>query len=89
MENGKTAWLQIRKGVRQGYEFSPYLFNLMEAGLKKEEHDLKFGGGGTANYTMLIAVKKLPDLELKVKEQSENMGLKSHSKKDQINGEQV
>ena len=53
--HGTTDWFQIRKGVRQGCIFSPYLFNLYaeyimrNAGLEEAQAGVKVAGRNISN----------------------------------------
>ena len=87
--HGTTDWFQTRKGVCQGYTLSPCLFNLYAkyimqnpgldeapAGVKiarKNIYNLRY-----ADDTTLMAESKeeLNSLLMKVKEESEKVGLK-------------
>ena len=83
-----TDWFQIRKGVRQGCILSPCLFNLYAeyimrtAILDEEQAGIKISGRNINNLrytddTTLIAESKeeLKSLLMKVKEESEKVGL--------------
>ena len=87
--HGTTDWFQIGKGVRQGCILSPYLLNLYEeyiivnarldeaqAGVKivrRNINNLRY-----ADVTTLMAEieKELKSLLMKLKEESEKVGLK-------------
>ena len=84
--HGPTDWFQIGKGVRQGYILSPCLFNLYaeyimrNAGL--DEAGIKIAGRNINNLryaddTTLMAEseEELKSLLMKVKEESEKVGL--------------
>ena len=85
---GTTDWFQIRKGVCEGYILSPCLFNLNEeyimrnAGLEEAQAGIKIAGRNINNLryaddTILMAEsKELKILLMKVKEESEKVGLK-------------
>ena len=88
-EHGRTDWLQIRKGVCQGCILSPCLFNLCaeyimrNAGLDEAEAGIKIAGRNINNLryaddTTLMAEsgEELKSLLMKVKEESEKVGLK-------------
>ena len=88
--HGTTDWFQIRKGVCQGCIFSPCLFNLYaeyiirNAGLDEAQAGIKISGRNISNLrytddTTLIAESKeeLKNLLMKVKEESEKVGLNS------------
>ena len=81
-------WFQIGKGVRQGL-FSPCLFNfyaeyiMRNAGLEEAQAGIKIGGRNINNLryaddTTLMAESEedLKSLLMKVKEESEKVGLK-------------
>ena len=87
--HGKTNWFQIRKGVHQGCILSPCLFNLYveyimrNAGLEEAQAGIKIAGRNTNNLryaddTTLMAEseEELKSLLMKVKEESEKVGLK-------------
>ena len=86
---GATYWFQIRKGVRQGCILSPCLFNLYaeyimrNAGLEEAQAGLKIAGRNINNLryaddTTLMAEneEELKSLLMKVKEETEQVGLK-------------
>ena len=88
-EHGTTNWFQIRKGVCQGCILSPYLFNLYaeyimrNAGLEEAQAGIKIAGRNVnnlryANGTTLMAEREeeLKSLLMKVKEESQKVGLK-------------
>ena len=87
--NGTTDWFQIRKGVHQGCILSPCFFNLYaeyimrNAGLDKAQAGIKIARRNISNLryaddTTLMAESKeeLKSLLMKVKEESEKVGLK-------------
>ena len=95
--HGKTDWLQIGKGVCQGYILSPCLFNfyaeyiMRNAGLEEAQAGIKIVGRNTnniryANDTTLKAEseEELKSLLMKVKEESEKVGLKLNIQKAKI-----
>ena len=95
--HGTTDWFQIGKGVRQGCIFSPCLFNLYaeyimrNAGLEEAQAGIKIAGRNINNLryaddTILMAEndKELKSLLMKVKEQSEKVGLKLNIQKTKI-----
>ena len=82
-------WFQIRKGVHQGGILSPYLFSLYadyimrNAGLEEAQTGIKIAGRNINNLryaddTTLMAEgeEELKSLLIKVKEESEKVGLK-------------
>ena len=84
-----TDWFQIRKGVRQGCILSPCLFNLYaeyimrNTGLDEAQAGIKIAGRNISNLryaddTTLMAEseEELNSLLMKVKEESEKVGLK-------------
>ena len=95
--HGTTDWFQIGKGVSQGCILSPCLFNLYaeyfmrNAGLEEAQVGTKIAGRNInnlryANDTTLMAEsdKELKTLLMKVKEESENVGLKLNNQKTKI-----
>ena len=87
---GTTDWFQIGKGIRQGCILSPCLFNLYaeyimwNAWLDEAQAGVKITGGNINNFryaddTTLMAKSKedLNSLLMKVKVESENVGLKT------------
>ena len=91
--HGTTDWFQIGKGVSQGCILSPCLFNLYaeynmrNTGLEEAQAGIKISGRNINNLryaddTTLMAEseKELKSLLMKVKEESEKVGLKKHSK---------
>ena len=95
--HGTTDWFQIGKGVRQGCILSPCLFNLYaefimrNTGLEEAQPGIKIAGKNINNLryaddTTLTAEseKELKSLLMKVKEESEKVGLKLNSQKMKI-----
>ena len=97
MEQTRNGWLQIGKGVCQGCILSPCLFNLyavyiiQNAKLDKAQAGVKIAGRNINNLryaddTTLMAEseEELKSLLMKVKEESENVGLKLNIQKTKI-----
>ena len=95
--HGTTDWFQIGKGVRQGCILSPCLFNLYAeyimrtSVLDEAQAGIKIAGRNIKNFryaddTTLMAEgeEELKSLLMKVKEESENVGLKLNIKKTKI-----
>ena len=96
-EHGTTDWFQIGKGVRQGYILSPCLFNfyaeyiMRNAGLEEAQVGIKIARRNINNLryaddTTLMAEteEELTSLLMKVKEESEKVGLKLSIQKTKI-----
>ena len=94
---GTRDWAQIGKGVGQGCILSPCLFNLYaeyiirNAGLEEAQAGIKIAGRNIHNLryadnTTLMAdiEEELKSLLMKVKEESENVGLKLNIQKMKI-----
>ena len=95
--HGTTDWFQIGKGVWQGCILSPCLFNLYaeyivrNAGLKEAQAGIKIAGRNINNLryaddTTLMAENEedLMSLLMKVKVESEKVGLKLNIQKTKI-----
>ena len=95
--HGTTDWFQIGKGVHQGCILSPCLFNLYaeyimrNAGLEETQAGIKIAGRNINNLryaddTTLMAEseEELKSLLMKVKEESEKVGLKLNIQKTKI-----
>ena len=94
--HGTTDWFQIGKGVCQGCIFSPCLFNLSaeyimrNAGLEETQAGIKIARRNINNLryaddTTLMAESEEPkSLLMKVKEESEKVGLKLNIQKMKI-----
>ena len=86
--HGITDWFQIMKGVHQGCMLSPYLFNLYaeytmkNMGLDEAQPRIKIARRNINNLryaddsTLTAESKELKSLLMKVKEESEKVGLK-------------
>ena len=95
--HGTADWFQIAKGVRQGCILSPCLFNfyaeyiMRNAGLEEAQAGIKIAGRNVNNLrytddTTLMAESKeeLKSLLMKVKEESEKVGLTAQHSKTKI-----
>ena len=93
--HGTTDWFQIGKGVHQGCILSPCLFNfyaeyiMRNAGLEEAEAGIMIAGRNISNlrYTddttlMAESEEELKSLLMKVKVESEKVGLKLHSENE-------
>ena len=96
-EHGPTDWFQIGKGVSQGCILPPCLFNLYaeyimrNAGLEEAQGGIKIVGRNINNlrYAGDKSLKaeseeELKSLLMKVKEESEKVGLKLNTQKTKI-----
>ena len=92
---GTTDWFQISKGVHQGYILSPCLFNLyaeyirQNVKLDEAQAGIKIAGRNinnryTDDTTFMTESKELKSLLMKVKEESEKVGLKLNIQKTKI-----
>ena len=95
--HGTTDWFQIGKGGHQGCIWSPYLFNfyteyiMRNAGLEEAQAGIKIGGRNINNLryaddTTLMeeSEQELKTLLMKVKVESEKVGLKLNIQKTKI-----
>ena len=91
-----TDWFQVGKGVGQGCILSPCLFNLYaeyikrNAGLDEAQAGIKIAGRNINNLryaddtTLMAESKELKSLLMKVKDESEKVGLKLNIQKTKI-----
>ena len=94
--NGTKDWFQIGKGVRQGCILSPCLLNLYaeyimrNAGLEETQAGIKITGRNINNLryaddtTLMAESEELNSLLMKVKQESEKVGLKLNIQKTKI-----
>ena len=95
--HGTTDWFQIEKGIHQGCVLSPCLFNLYaeyimrNPGLDEAQAGIKIAGRNINNLryaddtTLMVESKEeLKSLLMKVKEESEKVGLKLNIQKIKI-----
>ena len=95
--HGKTDWFKIEKGACQGCILPPYLFNfyaeyiIQNSGLDEAQAGIKIDGRKTNNlrYTnnttlMAESEEELKNLLMRVKEESEEAGLKLNIQKTKI-----
>ena len=94
--HGTTDWFQIGKAVCQGYILSPCLFNLhaeyimKNAGLDEAQAGIKIARRNINNLrhaddtTLMAESGELKNLLMKVKEESEKVGLKLDIQKTKI-----
>ena len=96
-ELGTTDWFQIGRGVRQGCILSPCLFKLYaeyimrSSGLEEAQAGIKIAGRNINNLRyaddttlMTESEEELKSLLMKVKEESEKVGLKLNIQKMKI-----
>ena len=95
--HGTTDWFQIGKGGRRGCIVSPWLFNLYaeyimrNAGLDEAQAGIKIARRNINNFRyagditlMVESEEELKSLLMKVKEESEKVGLKLNIQKTKI-----
>ena len=94
--HGTTDWFQIGKRVHQGCILSPCLFNLYaeyimgNAGLEEAQAGIKIAGRNindlryTDDITLMAESEELQSLLMKVKEESEKVGIKLNIQKTKI-----
>ena len=94
--HGKTDWFQIEKGIRQVSILLPRLFNLYpeynirNAGLEEAQAGIKIAGRNISNLryaddtTLMAESEELKSLLVKMKEESEKVGLKLNIQKTKI-----
>ena len=94
---GITDWFRIEKGVRQGCLLSSYLFNFyaehimrnarldeLQAGIKIAGSNIKYLRNANDTTLMAESEKELKNLLMRVKEESEKIGLKLNIKKKKL-----
>ena len=94
--HGTTDWFQIGKGVHQGCILSPCLFNLYAEYIMRNHRlveaqaGIKIAGKNTNNLgyasdtTFMAESEEVKSLLMKVKEESEKVGLKLNIQKTKI-----
>ena len=94
--HGTAEWFQIGKRVRRGCILSPCLFKvyaeyiMQSAGLDEAQAGIKIAGGNINNHkyaddtTLMAESKELKSLLMKVKEESEKVGLEVNTQKTKI-----
>ena len=94
--HGTTDWFQIGKGVRQGCILSPCLFNLYaeyimrNARLDEAQAGIKIAGENISNLryaddtSLMAESEELNSLLMKVKEESEKVGVNLNIQKTKI-----
>ena len=92
--HGTTDWFQIGNGVHQGCILSPCLFNIYaeyimrNVGLDEAQAVIKIARRNINNFryadgtTLMAETKELKSLSMKVKEDSEKVGLKLNIQKN-------
>ena len=97
-EHGTTDWFQIGKGVHQGCILSSCSFNLYvesimrNAGLEETQAGIKIAGRNINNLryaddtTHMAESEELKSLLMKVKEESEKVGLKTQHSENEDHG---
>ena len=95
-EYGTTDWCQIGKGIHQGCLLSPCLFNfyaeyiMRNTGLEEAQAGIKIAGRNINHLryaddtTLMAESEELKSLLMKVKEESEKVGLKLNIQKMKI-----
>ena len=85
--HGTTDWFQIGKGLHQGCILSPCLFNfyaeyiMRNTGLEGTQAGIKIAGRNVSNFryadnnTLMAESEEMKSLLMKVKEESEKVGL--------------
>ena len=94
--HGTTDWFKIGKGVHQGCILSPCLLNffaeyiMRNAGLEEAQAGIKIAGRNINNLrysddtNLMSESEELKSLLMKVKEESEKVGLKLNTQKTRI-----
>ena len=94
--HGITDWFQIGKGVHQGCILSPCLFNfyaeyiMRNAGMEEAQAGIRIASRNINNLryaddtTLMAESEELKSLLMKVKEESEKIGLKLNIQKTKI-----
>ena len=94
--HGTTDWFQINKGVHQGFIVPPCLFNfcaeyvIRNAGLDEAQAGIKIASRNINDIryaddtTLMAEIEELKILLMKVKEESEKVGLKLNIQKTKV-----
>ena len=88
--HGTTDWFQIGKGVLSRLQLSPCLFNfyaeyiMRNAGLEEAQAGIKIARRNINNLRYAESEEELKSLLMKVKEESEKVGLKLNVQKTKI-----